>query len=46
VVPIPKSSNKNRLQENFDALKFELTQEEVAEIDALNTNTRICIKTE
>ncbi|XP_033609309.1 aldo-keto reductase family 1 member B1 isoform X2 [Cryptotermes secundus] len=46
VVPIPKSSNKNRLQENFDALKFELTPEEVAEIDAINTNTRICIKTE
>jgi hypothetical protein len=41
VVPIPKSSNKSRLQENFDIFNFELTPGEVTSIDALNTNCRI-----
>ncbi|PSN30152.1 hypothetical protein C0J52_23236, partial [Blattella germanica] len=46
VVPLPKTIKKNRLQENFEALNFELTPQEVAAIDTLNTNTRICHKNE
>ncbi|KAJ4430907.1 hypothetical protein ANN_19499 [Periplaneta americana] len=42
VVPIPKSAHKNRLKDNFEALNFTLTPDEVATIDSLNTNTRIC----
>ncbi len=39
---IPKSSKKERLQENFDILDFSLTKEEVALMDSLNENFRIC----
>jgi diketogulonate reductase-like aldo/keto reductase len=39
---IPKSSNKKRLQENFDIMDFSLTQEEVAFIDGFNEDFRIC----
>ncbi|XP_021917007.1 1,5-anhydro-D-fructose reductase-like isoform X2 [Zootermopsis nevadensis] len=42
IVPIPKSSNKNRLQENIDIFNFELVPEDVAAMDALNRNKRIC----
>ncbi|KAJ9598319.1 hypothetical protein L9F63_010997, partial [Diploptera punctata] len=42
VVPIPKSSNKKRLEENFNVFDFELTAEEVASIDGVNKNFRIC----
>lgn len=41
-VPIPKSSNKKRLQENIDIFNFELSEQDVAAIDGLNRNTRIC----
>ncbi|XP_069679121.1 aldo-keto reductase family 1 member B1-like [Periplaneta americana] len=41
-VPIPKSSNKKRLQENFDIFDFELSSADVAAIDGLNKNFRIC----
>ncbi|PNF24350.1 1,5-anhydro-D-fructose reductase [Cryptotermes secundus] len=41
-VPIPKSSNKNRLKENFDIFDFELSSADVAAIDALDRNARIC----
>lgn len=36
VVVIPKASSRNHLQENFDAMKIELSDEEIAEIDALD----------
>ncbi|XP_069679073.1 aldo-keto reductase family 1 member B1-like [Periplaneta americana] len=42
VVPIPKSSHKKRLEENFNVFDFKLTPEEVAAIDSLNRNIRIC----
>lgn len=45
-VPIPKSSNKNRLKENFDIFDFELSPADVAAIDALDRNVRICGFTE
>jgi Aldo/keto reductases, related to diketogulonate reductase len=41
-VPIPKSSNKKRLQENIDIFNFELSEQDVAAIDGLNRNARIC----
>ncbi|KAJ9598313.1 hypothetical protein L9F63_010991, partial [Diploptera punctata] len=40
-VPIPKSSNKKRLQENFDIFDFEISKEDKNAIDALNKNIRI-----
>jgi diketogulonate reductase-like aldo/keto reductase len=42
VVPIPKSSNKKRLEENIDIFDFELRPEDVAVMDSLNRNKRIC----
>ncbi|PSN46497.1 hypothetical protein C0J52_09047 [Blattella germanica] len=41
-VPIPKSSSKNRLKENFEIFDFEISKEDKAAIDALNKNIRIC----
>ncbi|SRR5579871_3053359 len=39
---IPKSSNKIRLQENYDSLNFSLTAEDMLAIDGFNENFRIC----
>lgn len=37
---IPKSTNPARIAENFDVFDFNLTTDELASIDALNTHTR------
>lgn len=39
---IPKSSRKERLQENFDILNFRLAKEDVDFMDCFNENFRIC----
>ena len=41
VVTIPKSVKKDRIQENFDVLNFELTTDDMALLDACYDNTRI-----
>nr|WP_325063594.1 aldo/keto reductase [Risungbinella massiliensis] len=41
VVTIPKSSRKERIISNADLFDFELTAEEVAQIDALNQDQRV-----
>jgi 2,5-diketo-D-gluconate reductase A len=40
LVVIPKSNNRDRMQQNFDVFGFELTADEMATIDALDTGTR------
>ena len=37
---IPKSTKPERIAENIDVFDFELTPDEIAEIDALNTGVR------
>ncbi|MHC0037530.1 aldo/keto reductase [Pseudoneobacillus sp. C159] len=41
VVTIPKSINEHRITENADIFDFELTAEDIAQIDALNKDERI-----
>ena len=40
IVAIPKSVKPHRIKENFDVFDFELTADEVASIDALDTGVR------
>lgn len=39
-IAIPKSVTPSRIEENFDVFDFELTADEMAEIDGLNRNRR------
>jgi 2,5-diketo-D-gluconate reductase A len=36
IVPIPKSANPERLRQNLEVFDFELTDEELASLSALN----------
>lgn len=40
VVPIPKSATPSRIEENYHALEFALSREDMRKIDALNSNER------
>jgi diketogulonate reductase-like aldo/keto reductase len=40
IVPIPKSANPLRIAENYQALDFALSEEDLLAIDALNQNER------
>ena len=40
-IAIPGSHNENHIQENFDIFDFELTQDEMAQIAALDRNERL-----
>lgn len=41
-IPIPKSSNKKRIEENINIFDFKLTEEEIEIIDTFDCNGRIC----
>ena len=40
LIVIPKSTNAERIKQNFDVFNFELTTEDMTAIDALNTDQR------
>jgi len=42
VAIIPKSSKQERMIENLKAAEVNLTSEDIADIDKLDTNTRFC----
>jgi diketogulonate reductase-like aldo/keto reductase len=41
VVTIPKSVKKNRIEENASIFDFEISEEDMKKIDALDCNERI-----
>lgn len=41
IITIPKSGNKFRIKENFNIFDFELTKNELNQIDSLNENYRV-----
>lgn len=41
-IPIPKSSNKQRIAENLNVFDFVLTPSELDEMHQLNNNLRMC----
>lgn len=42
IIIIPKSTNADRLRENFSLTDFELTEADMATLKALDKNFRIC----
>ena len=40
-IPLPRSSNENRIKENINVYNFELTNNDMLELDNLSDNTRV-----
>lgn len=40
-IPIPKSSNKGRIEENFNVFDFKLSEEDISVMDSFNTGERL-----
>lgn len=40
-IPLPRSSNENRIKENIDIYNFELTENDMLELDKLSDNERV-----
>ena len=45
VIPIPKSSNENRIKENMDIFDFEISSEDMKAIDSLDEGYDMSVKT-
>lgn len=43
VIPIPKSSNEERIKENIDVFDFEISKEDMAIIDSLNEGDNVSV---
>ncbi len=41
IIPIPKSSNKDRIKENLDIFDFEIEKEDMLKIDSLNRDENV-----
>lgn len=41
IIPIPKSSNEERIKENFNIFDFEISNEDMLKIDSLNRNENV-----
>ncbi|XP_022115229.2 aldo-keto reductase AKR2E4 [Pieris rapae] len=41
IIPIPKSTNENRIAQNIDLFDFSLTKDEIATINRFNKNIRV-----
>ena len=41
IIPIPRSTNENRLRQNINIFDFKLTPDEVESIDRININSRL-----
>lgn len=41
IIPIPKSSNKGRIKENFEIFDFVMSKEDIASIDGLNEDQSV-----
>lgn len=41
IIPIPKSSNEDRIKENFNIYNFEISKEDMLKIDSLNRNENV-----
>ena len=41
IIPIPKSSNKDRIKENIDIFDFEIEKEDILKIDSLNRGENV-----
>lgn len=43
IVAIPKASSRDHIQDNFNTLKWEMSEEDIKAIDEVNTNNRLIV---